>query len=102
MVIPISRGMFLLLDLSSSWKLASLLLQYRAHEMRKTRKITMVIKRFITMNRNHPRPKVVTMTLDSIERFGVARYVVDISKNREQIRSMNITRYREREEFFGE
>jgi hypothetical protein len=79
-----------------------LLLAYRDHEMRNNRKIAKVIIRLITINRNHPSPSVVTTILDSIERFGVAKYVVDISKRREQIRSMNITRYKEREEFFGE
>ena len=62
----------------------------------------MVIRMFITINRNQPNPSVVTIILDSMERLGVAKYVVDISKSREHIRSMNITRYREREGVFGE
>lgn len=101
-VIPISSGMFLGFVLDSFSFLVALLLENLDHEILNKRKKIIMIKMFKTINLNHPRPKILTMTLDSILKFGVARYVVDMSNIREHIRSMNITRYKERVDFLGE
>jgi hypothetical protein len=72
-VIPISRGTFLDFGFISWLFEISLLLENLDHENLNKRKIARVIRRFKTINRIQPSPKVVTMILDSIARFGVAR-----------------------------
>jgi hypothetical protein len=72
-VIPISRGTFLDFGFISWLFEISLLLENLDHENLNKRKIARVIRRFKTINRIQPSRKVVTMILDSIARFGVAR-----------------------------